>query len=123
VRALNLEPSAILWSSRTATQLAKVKLSTGEYYPPVPALAGIPRLVTNQIPNNITVGSSSDTSEIYCGDFSQLLVGIRTDLRFSVQVLNERFADNLQVGLLTYLRADVQLQHPEGFTIVTGVRP
>jgi hypothetical protein len=51
----------------------------------------------------------------------ELLVGIRTDLRFQVRVLTERFADTLEVGLLTYLRADVQLQHPEGFNVITGV--
>jgi HK97 family phage major capsid protein len=122
VRAANLEPNAILWSSRTATQLGKLKLSTGEYLPPVPAIAAIPKLVTNQIGNAFTVGTSNDCSEIYIGDFTQLMVGLRTDLRFA-RVLDQRFADTLEVGLLAYLRADVQLQHPEGFNVITGVRP
>jgi hypothetical protein len=50
------------------------------------------------------------------------MVGIRTDLRFA-RVLDQRFADTLEIGLLAYLRADVQLQHPEGFNVITGVRP
>jgi HK97 family phage major capsid protein len=123
VRNLNLDPNAVLMSSRTQNALAKLKLTTGEYIPSPLVPAGISQLVTNQIPNNLTVGTSNDCSEVYCGDWSQLLVGLRTDLRFQIQVLTERFADTLEVGLLTYLRADVQLQHPEGFTVLTGVRP
>jgi HK97 family phage major capsid protein len=123
VRALNMEPTSILWSSRTANQLGKLKLTTGEYIPTPPVLAGLAQLTTNQIPGNLVVGGSTDCSEIYIGDFTQLLVGMRTDLRFNVQVLNQRFADTLEVGLLAYLRADVQLQHAEAFNVITGVRP
>jgi HK97 family phage major capsid protein len=62
VRNANLEPSAILWASRTATTLGKVKDTTGQYLTPPAALDGIPRLVTNQIPVNLTQGTSTDTS-------------------------------------------------------------
>jgi HK97 family phage major capsid protein len=71
----------------------------------------------------LTAGANSDASEIYVGRWSDLLVGIRTDLRFQVRVLNERFIDNLQYGLLCYLRADVALAHPAAFNVVTGARP
>jgi HK97 family phage major capsid protein len=123
VRNANIEPSAILWASRTEQTFGKYKLSTGEYMPPPPTLAGVSRLTTNQLPVNLTVGSSSDCSEIMIGRWSDLLVGIRTDLRFEVRVLNERFIDSGQYGLWAYLRADVQLAHPASFTVLTGVRP
>jgi HK97 family phage major capsid protein len=123
VRNLNLDPNAVLMSSRTQNALAKLKLTTGDYISSPLVPVGISQLVTNQIPNNLTVGTSNDCSEVYIGDWSQLMVGLRADLRFQIQVLTERYADTLEVGLLTYLRADVQLQHPEGFTVLTGVRP
>ena len=123
VRGKNIEPSAVLWASRTQQSHDKLKTSIGSYVEPPSSIAAIPRLSTNQIPTNLTVGSSSDCSEIYIGRWSDLLVGIRTDMRLQVRTLSERYIDNLQYGLLCYLRADVQLAHPESFNVLTGVRP
>ncbi|MFY9579820.1 MAG: phage major capsid protein [Gaiellaceae bacterium] len=136
-RNANVDPSAVLWNSRTAQTLGKVKESTGAYIQPPPVIDGIPRLSTNQIPTNLTVGSSSDCSEIYVGDFSMLMLGLRNNVGFAlassevggngfgtrIKVLEERYADTLSVGLLTYIRGDVQVAHAAGFDIVTGVRP
>jgi HK97 family phage major capsid protein len=124
VRGLNIEPSAILWASRTQQSHDKLKDSTGQSLRPAPSIDPIPRLSTNQIPTNLSVGGSGAVcSEIYVGRWSDLLVGIRTDMRFQVRALTERFADNMQVGLLCYLRADVQLAHPGSFNVVTGIKP
>ncbi|MGD0165794.1 MAG: phage major capsid protein [Gaiellaceae bacterium] len=122
VRGYNIEPSSILWASRTQQTIDKLKTSLGAYIEPPSSLDGISRLTTNQIPTDLTVGEKSDCSEVYVGRWSDVLVGVRTDMRFNVRVLNERFIDNLQYGLLVYLRADVQLAHPKAFNVVTGVR-
>lgn len=74
------------------------------------------------MPNNLTTGTSSDTSEVYVGRWSDLLIGVRPTIGVRVRQLNERFADNMQVGLLAWLRADVQLARPAAFSILTGVR-
>jgi HK97 family phage major capsid protein len=67
------------------------------------------------------VGTSTDTSEIYTADWSQLMIGIRNDFRLIP--LKERYlADNLQVAFLAYLRADVQLAQPSAFVVDTGIR-
>jgi HK97 family phage major capsid protein len=122
IRASNIEPDAILWASRTQQTLDKAKDSQQRYLEPPGSVSAIPRLVTNQIPTNLTAGGNTDASEIFVGRWPGLLVGIRTDLRFQVRVLNERFIDNLKYGLLCYLRADVALVHPTAFNVVTGVR-
>jgi HK97 family phage major capsid protein len=123
VRDYNAEPNAMIFSSRSAKGLDKLKDSTGRYLAPPPGIAQIARLTSNQVPNDLTVGSSSDCSEIYIGDWSNVLLGIRTDMRFQIRVLNERFIDAGQYGLLAYLRADVQLAHPTAFNVLTGVLP
>jgi HK97 family phage major capsid protein len=88
---------------------------------PPAGLADIPRLNSKQVPINLTVGTSTDCSEIYTAQWDQLLVGIRTD--FTLQFLRERFlADNLQYAFLAYLRADIQLAQPAAFVVDTGVR-
>jgi HK97 family phage major capsid protein len=38
-------------------------------------------------------------------------------------VLNERYIDSLEYGLLVFIRADIALAHPQAFKVVTGVRP
>jgi HK97 family phage major capsid protein len=123
VRAANIEPDGILWASRTQQTMDKLKDGMNRYLEPPSSLATVPRLVTNQIPVDLAAGTNSDASEIYVGRWTDLLVGIRTDMRFQVRVLNERYIDNLQYGLLCYLRADVALAHPQAFNVLTGVRP
>ncbi len=123
VRASNIEPDGIVWASRTQQTFDKQKDLQNRYLEPPTSLAEIPRVSSNQIPTNLTVGTSTDCSEAFIGRWSDCLVGIRTDLRFQVRVLDERFIDNLQYGLLVYLRADTALAHPAAFNVVTGVRP
>lgn len=83
-------------------------------------MGSIPRQVSNQIPDNL--GGSHNESEIYLGRWSDLLIGMRTDMRFQIRVLDQRYIDNLQYGLLAYIRCDIQLAHPTAFTVLTGVR-
>jgi HK97 family phage major capsid protein len=123
VRAANVEPTGIVWASRSQQTFDKQKDLQNRYLEPPTSLAEITRVSSNQIPINLTTGTNADTSEIYIGRWSDVLVGVRTDLRFQVRVLDERYIDNLQYGLLVYLRADTALAHPAAFNVVTGVRP
>jgi HK97 family phage major capsid protein len=123
LRNANVEPTAILWAPRTAQTMGKKKDQQDRYLEPPAALDGIARLSTNQIPTNLTVGASTDCSEVYIARWSDVLVGIRTDLRLQVRQLTERFIDELAYGLICHLRADVQLAHVESAAVLSGVRP
>lgn len=120
VRAAGYEPNAHIQAPRTSTSLAKLKeATTNAYLAPPPSM--LPMLTTKSVPINVTAGTSTDTSYVFTGDWSNLMVGIRTQL--NVQFLRERFlADNLQYAFLAYLRADVQLAQPAAFVVDTGVR-
>jgi HK97 family phage major capsid protein len=122
VRAANFEPNAQIQAPRTATSLSKLKeATTNAYMAPPAGLAAIPRLNTKQVPINLTVGTSTDCSEIYTADWSNLMVGIKTD--FQLLFLRERYiADTLSYAFLSYLRADIQLAQPTAFVVDTGVR-
>ena len=72
------------------------------------------------MPVNLTVGTSTDCSEVYTGQWDQCWIGVRTDLR--ILPLRERFIDSGQYGFLAWLRADVQLAQPAAFVVDTGVR-
>jgi HK97 family phage major capsid protein len=123
VQANNIDPDGIIWASRTAQTFAKFKDSQGRYLEPPSALDGITRASSNQLPINLTTGTATNTSEIYIGRWSDVLLGLRTDLRWQVKVLSERYASELEYGLLMWVRADVQLAHPQAFTILTGAKP
>jgi HK97 family phage major capsid protein len=120
VRAAGFEPNAHVQAPRSSTSLSKLKeATTNAYLAPPPGL--LPMLTTKSVPITITTGTSTDTSYVFTADWSNLLVGIRTD--FNLRFLGERFlADNLQYAFLAYLRADVQLAQPSAFVVDTGVR-
>lgn len=122
LRGRNIAPNAALHSPRTALTYALMADTTGQPLQAPGYLAGLQFLETAQLPDNLTTGTSSDTSEVYVGRWSDLLIGVRPTIGVRVRQLHERFADQMQVGLLAWLRADVQLAHPESFSILTGVK-
>jgi HK97 family phage major capsid protein len=117
--------SAIM-SPRTWGFLSKLKNGDGETLIPPPEYTALKKLTTTQIQNTLAKGSSGAVaSEIYVGDFSQLMVGMRTDLQLEISrqaadTTSSAFA-NLQVWIRAYLRADVILTQPTWFTYVDGV--
>ncbi|MBX3619142.1 MAG: phage major capsid protein [Rhizobacter sp.] len=114
-------PTAAIMSPRSLVKLGGLLDTTNQPLRVPPMLEKMQYLSTSQIPNNLTVGTSSDCSEIYVGDFTRLAFMMREQM--SVQLLVERYSDAGQVGFLCHVRADVILQYPAAFSVVTGVRP
>ena len=114
-------PTAAIMSPRSLVKLGGLVDSTGQPLRVPQMLENLKFLATSQVPNNLTVGSSSDCSEIYVGDFTRLAFMFRESM--SIQLLAERYADTGQVGFVCHVRADVLLQYPAAFAVVTGVRP
>lgn len=113
------DPTGMVMHPRTLQTIAKFK-EGGTLSPLVmpPVLASIPIYRTTGL--SITLAPGTATS-IVLGDFSQLIIGMRTALR--IEILRETFMGNLQVGFVAYLRADIGLQHPESFCKLTGIVP
>jgi HK97 family phage major capsid protein len=113
-------PTAAIMSPRTLTNAAKLKDTLGQPQRRPDLIQNLPFLSTTSVPNNQTQGTSSLASEAIVGDFTQLMFGIRNSLR--IRLLQERFlGDTLEFGFLAYLRADVQLRHPQSFCEVVGI--
>lgn len=85
------------------------------------ALADIPTLTSTICPITQTQGTAVNASSIIIGDFSQLLIGLRQELR--IEVLRETFASNMQYAFIAHLRADVAVAHPESFCKLIGIIP
>lgn len=114
-------PTAAVMAPRTKAALAKLKDLENRPLVLPPSLSELPFYSTNQIPINEESGTTDNGSRIIIGDFTQLFVGVRTQLQ--VNVLRERFADTHQYGFVAHLRADVQLAHPESFAMITDIEP
>ncbi len=121
VRGENFEPNAAIHNPRTETDLSLLKDQQGQYLQPPAALAALQQLTTTQVPIDLTHGTATDASEAYIGDWSQLIIGMRTS--FTIRPLVERYVDTGEVGFFAYLRADVAVAHPEAFNVLTGIIP
>lgn len=127
VRDANHEPTAIIYSDRSARSFAKLKAADGRYLAPPDYLDGVQRLATGNVPNNLTVGTSgATTSDIFTADWSKLAIGVRIGL--TITVLNERYMTNNsdgsggQYGFMAWWRGDIRVLRPPAFDVVTGVR-
>lgn len=134
VEAAGFNPNAAIASPRYAQSLALLTDSTGQPLQASPYIANMPILTSAQVPNTITTGTNTDTSELYVGDWPNLLVAFRPQVSISVQNRggkdgmiglkrdDSRYIDQMQIVLVAWLRADIQLLHPEAFAVSTGVR-
>ena len=113
-------PTAMIGSPRSQVTLGALVDTTGQPLQRPQMLDPVRMLSTSQIPNNLTVGSSTDCTELYLGDWSKLVYAMRE--RMSIQMLNEVFATSGQVGFLCHVRADIGVTYPKAFAVVTGVR-
>jgi HK97 family phage major capsid protein len=120
--ANSADPTAMILHPRTARTVDGLVDSTGQPLQAPKALDTIPQLITTSLPINQVQGTSGTVcSSIIAGDFTQMFLGIRTDIR--IQLLRETFMGNLQVGFVCYMRADVQLAQPSAFARVVGILP
>lgn len=113
-------PTAAIMSPRSRVKIGTLAATDGQPLQVPPMLAGLQMLTTSQIPNDLTVGTSTDCSAIYLGDFSKLVLGMREQL--SIQVMEEAFADYGQIGFMCHVRMDVAALYPSAFAVINGVR-
>lgn len=83
------------------------------------SLLGYEYYSQNNISTTTTLGTSPDTSQIYLGAFSYMTIGLSNQVEV---VLDQRYADSLQQGLLFYVYADVVVHQQAAFQVITGVR-
>lgn len=114
------KPSAFIMAPRSLTTLAGLLDSQNNARRAPPIVSDIPFLATSQIPINLTVGSSSDCSEIYGGDFTKMVYVMRE--RPSIMVAKELYAATGELGFICHTRLDVAVAYPAAFAVVTGVR-
>lgn len=114
-RSFNEEPTALLWNAKLWQQYADAYATDQQPLQAPAAVADLARFVTNQIPSFTQGTMTSRATDLFVGDFRQLLIGQR--LSMTVQTLTERYAELGQIGIVAHWRGDVQLARPRAFSV------
>lgn len=113
--------TAAVMAPRTLATIARFKDTTNQPLARPPVLADLPFLQTANVSITETQGTASNASTLFVGDFSQLLLGVRTEMQ--VEIARELFRANYQYAFFAHLRMDVQVAHPESFGRLIGIIP
>jgi len=114
-------PTAAIMAPRTLVGFGSLVDSTGQPLERPPILRDLQMISTSQIATNLTVGSSTDATDIYMGDFSRCAFVMREAV--SIQRLNELFAGTGEVGFVCHARVDFIAEYPTTLALISGVRP
>lgn len=118
--AYNATPTAAIMAPRSYFSMAALVDTTNQPLLKPWSLTDLPLLKTSQIPITQTQGTSTDASTIIVGDFTKLIIGVRQGIR--IELLKERYAENLQYAFVAHMRADIAVQQPKAFLKIIGVR-
>lgn len=117
----NGAPNAWITSPRTLNVLRKSKDGQGQYLKFPDWFASLIRLSTTSIPTNL--GGGSNETEAYLGDFTQLIVGIRSGVELAVSREAGDAFKKAQVWVRGLLRADMVLTRPNHFVVIDQITP
>lgn len=112
-------PNAAIMTTREDETIALFEDTTGQPLRRPDALANWKFIASSQLPTNLTVGASTDCSEMFVGDFSLFSFFIREG--FSVQLLKELYAETGEVGFICHSRVDVAAMYAKAFAVITGI--
>lgn len=83
---------------------------------------GVQCLTTTQLPVNLTKGSSSDCTEVYYANWSDLLIGLWGDVEIlATNIGGNAWAQNA-VEVRFILNVDLAVRHPESFVLCADAR-
>lgn len=119
LRTANSDVTAFVMHPRDEGALASRVDGNGQPLRLPPALEGVPMFTTSKLP--IDGGVGTNESSILAGDWSKLMIGMRSNIR--IEILKELYAANHQYAFVAHLRADVAAENEAAFTVMDGITP
>lgn len=113
----NHKPNAFITNGRDATTLADLRDSTGQPMRKPDAIGELQHFITNSLPTTDSDGAGSSS---YVGDFSQMLIGVRTDIVVEVSTHGEAFEKH-QLWIKATARMDMSVAHLNAFCRLSGI--
>ncbi|MBA7551428.1 hypothetical protein ES705_43968 [subsurface metagenome] len=115
-------PNAVIFSPRTLFTIDRLKQATVNEPLSGPAsYQALQKYATNQVATDDTHGSSSAASKAYIGDFTQVLVGLRSGLQIETSRSAGDSFKKVQLQIRALMRLDSVLVRPGFFTVIEGI--
>jgi HK97 family phage major capsid protein len=114
-------PTSAIMHPRTLIGFASLADSTGQPLQRPDLLSPMRFLQSSQVPINLTVGASTDCSEVFIGDFSRCFWGVREAPSLMVDPYSA--SSTGEVTFICHWRGDFAVEHAAAFAVATGVRP
>jgi HK97 family phage major capsid protein len=118
-------PRTAIFSTRTWQELDALTDTLGNALRPPESWGQLEKMVTSQIPENQTQGSANTCSCAFVGDFNQMIIGMRSELRIEITPFAGDAALNTfrayQLAIRAVVRADIQLARNQHFTVISGI--
>ena len=112
---------AAIMSHRSLIGLGQLTDTTNQPMEVPPMLRNMKLLSTSQISNALTVGTSTDCTQMFVGNFKWAGFALRENV--NVEVMREAFVATGEIAFVCHARVDVVCLYPAAFALVTGVRP
>lgn len=120
VRNSNEIPNALIWAIKAEQQYAKATDTTGQPLRIPPAIEGLSRLATKQIPTYTKGTMAARATDVFAGDWSNLLIGERLDL--TIEINTQMFADTGHLAVFAHWRGDIQPARPASFAVYRALQ-
>lgn len=111
----NEAPNGVIANAKLWRQYAGAADTTNQPLRMPADLEALPKFTSNQVPSFTQGTMTTRATDLFVGDWRQLLIGQR--LRFTVQTLVERYAELGQIGVIAHWRGDVGLARPRAFAV------
>ena len=122
VESSNAEVTGLIAAPRTWATLGGLTDTTGQALRTPEYVAGIKRYSTNNVPTNLTTGTSTTSSLLFAGDWRRMVIGVRNGLNIKVIRDSSRYVDTLETVIVAHVRADIALEQPSAFAVEKGVK-
>jgi HK97 family phage major capsid protein len=106
---VNEDPNALVTNNALYVAIAKFKESVG----------GQPLTKPQALEAIRLFRTAAAGTNAFLGDFTQLLIGMRTSFRLETSREGAGAFERLQVAVRSYLRADVQVARPKAFNVLS----
>lgn len=116
----NGTPDTVILHPREMGRIDRLKDTTNQPLRAPQSFQDLQRLVSTQL--RVDLGTGNDESEAIVGDFTQFLIGMRTNMKVEISREAGDAFKNLQVLVRVYLRAGIALAHPAHFVHITGLK-
>jgi HK97 family phage major capsid protein len=113
-------PTAAIMAPRSLIGYASLADSTAQPLRRPDLLEPVRFIQTSQIPVNLTVGTSTDCTEVYVGDFARSFWGVREAPSLLVDPYSASTTGEVQ--FVCHWRGDFAVEYASAFAVITGVR-